>query len=207
MLPGSRCLRRGSYEGHVTPAGQQQARDGSHEGEGGGDTHRRGEPVAECLSRAEASDPGEHRSEDRDPERRAKLAQHVERAGRLADFVGCHRTDDGVLAGGDGRGTKASDDQRRDEFGVREAWPGDQPNPGKRSGLEEQPADYKRPLTEPVDEDTGERGAHEQHGGPGEQSQPSTKRSVAQRGLEELCQEERGAVQRREEQEACRIAR
>ena len=104
-------------------------------------------------------------------------------------------------------GTKAGDDQRRDEFGVCEAWPGDQPNPGKRSGLEEHPADHERPLTEPVNEDTGERGAHEQHGGSGEQSQPGTKRSVAQRGLEELCQEERGAVQRYEEQKACRIAR
>ncbi len=137
MLPCLRLLGLCLHEDPIAPAGQHQASKCSQEGEGSGDAQSRGEPVAEGLGRAEATDPGEHRCQDRDPERPAKLAQRAERVGRLADVARCHRADDGILGGGYGhRDATASDDQRRDELRVGTAGRGDQPNPGHPDGLQ-----------------------------------------------------------------------
>ncbi len=65
-----------------------------------GDANRGGEPITERLGGVEASDPGEHCGQDRHPEGCAELPQHIKCTGRLADLVGGHRADDGVLRGG-----------------------------------------------------------------------------------------------------------
>src|SRR2546429_4776350 len=70
-------------------------------------------PALNRLGGAEASGPGEHHDEDRDPEYPAKKAQHVEDAGCLADLDRGDRAQDGVLGGRHGhRNAGTGDDQR-----------------------------------------------------------------------------------------------
>ena len=153
------------------PAGQHQTGDRSQEREGSGDAQRARKAAAESLGGAEAAGRGKHRRQDRHAERTAKLTEHAESAGSLADVACSHRVDYGILHGGCGqRDATAGDDQRCNELRVGQAGRGDQPDPGYPDRLQEQPAGHQDPFTDPIDENTGQRGNHEQGRGQGQQA-------------------------------------